>query len=347
MEKILILDSESTNSLPFLRYYHSLNYKVFAGYQHYFPISFFSRTPTIKYQYPTPGYLIDYGRLQLIEQTQINAFISSLKKFLQKNQIKYIISLSETTLMPLLLNIKNLNLKNIYPEYKIIEKLHDKSLLFKLLKNIHIKSFSLPSVYTLESLKFPCVVRPTKGMGSYHVYICKNLKEVKKAVSILKMYKREPLINEYLPSNERFIPNSLINKNGKIVRFVSSSKVSEKKIKNIVSDLEKFFKLIDYFGFASPQFLICNNKLYLTEINPRLSVWWYGLDFGVNFPEAFHKLFINKKKNVRKIFKFVKFHSFLRSSKLYLKETRDFLPVAKSFEAIAKSKIIKALHNNL
>jgi predicted ATP-grasp superfamily ATP-dependent carboligase len=319
---------------------------VFAGSPHYFPISIFSRIPTIKYRYPPSGYLIDYGRLKLIEKTEVNAFIFSLKKFMQENQIEHVILLSEKTLIPILQNIKKLNVKEIYPEYKIIERLHDKSLLFKLLKKANIKSFYLPAVYTLKNLRFPCVVRPTKGMGSYHVYICKSLKEVKKAVNVLKKYKRKPLINEYLPSNERFVPNMLVNKNGKIVRFVSSSKVSERKIKNIVRDLEKFFKSIGYFGFASPQFIIYNNNLYLTEINPRLSFYWYGLDFGVNFPEAFHKLFISRERNVRRIFKFVKFHSFLRLSKLYLKETGDFLPVVKGFEGMTKSKL-KALYNNL
>jgi hypothetical protein len=345
-KKILILDAESSSVLPFLLYYHSLNYKIFVGSPHYFPISSFSKIPTIKYQYPYPGYLIDYGKSHLINQTQIDAFISSLKNFTQKNQIKYVLSFSENTLIPISLNIKKLSIKQIYPKYKTIQQLHDKSLLFKWLKKIRIRSFSFPSVYSLNNLNFPCVVRPTRGMSFYHVYVCKDLKEVKNAINILKFYGRVPLIQEYINADKKFAFNLLVNKKGKIVRLLSSSQFSEKRIYKVIRELEKFFKLIKYFGFASPQFLIKGNELYLTEINPRLSYYFYGLDFGVNFPEAFHKLFVDGKLKVKKIFKFADIpKSFFRASKLYLNETKDFLPMIKSFEALIKDKFITILRN--
>lgn len=337
--KILILDTEIPNSLAFLTYYHSLNYGIFAGSPHHFPISLFSRVPVIKYHYPPTGYLIDYGELGLIDQAQTNFFISSLTKFLEKNKIRHLISLSETTLIPILLNINRLNLEEIYPEYAVIEKLHDKSLLFKRLGKISIKSFFLPSVYSPQNLKFPCFVRPAKGMGSKHGFLCKNMDEFNSAVKALRKLGRDALIQEYIPTNNKFALNLLVDKKGRIVRLLSPLKISKRKIRTLLRCLEGIFKRIGYFGFASPQFLVYNDNLYLAEINPRLSVNLYGLDFGVNFPEGFHKLFIEEKRP-KKIFKFIPMlPDFIHASKIYLQSSHDIFPVLKSVHSLCKGTI--------
>ena len=194
----------------------------------------------------------------------------------------------------------------------------------------------------MDSLNFPCIIRPTMGMGSYHIYVCNNFENVKRAISILKIYGRRPLIQKYLPSNERFSLNLLVNKNGEIVNLVSSLKVSKNKIKDIVKDLEKLFKKLGYFGFASPQFLIFNNNLYLTEINPRLSFGWYGLSIYPYFLDTFHKIFIEGAKKPKKRYLFVeKFHSFFNASKIYLKQTGDLLPFLKVFKDVIEARVTR------
>jgi hypothetical protein len=95
----------------------------------------------------------------------------------------------------------------------------------------------------------------------------------------------------------------------------------------IIYELEKFFKSIKYFGFASPQFLVKGDKFYLTEINPRLSAVPFGIDFGANFPDAFHKAIVNNE-NIKKKIVFIthplkKPISYL---KVYVKKYKDIGP---------------------
>ena len=339
--KILILDAEFPNTLTFLSYFHSLGWKTFAGSSQRFAISFFSRFSTYKYHHPPTGYLCEYGKGKLFYKINIKLFLSSFKKFLERSGIRKVICLSEASLIPTSMNVEELKIERFYPSYPIINFLHDKFLMFEKLNGIDIKSFSFPVCYSLDKLEFPCVIRPTKGAGSSHVYACKNLKETRKALNILKIFRREPLIQEFLPNKEGFSLNLLVDKDGKIVRSLSSMKVPKKEIIKIIKDLEKFFKSIGYFGLASPQFLLVDDKPYLTEINPRLSVYYYGLDFGVNFSKAFHELFIEGKK-IKKIFKFMpSFPRFLYSSKIYLEDTGDVFPVIKAIEEHTKAFIIK------
>jgi hypothetical protein len=167
--------------------------------------------------------------------------------------------------------------------------------------------------------------------------------QVKRAIRILNVYGREPLIQQYIPFEESFGINLLVDKRGRVVRLLSSLLIKKNRICRIVRDLEKFFKSVKYFGLASPQFLSLDGVVYLMEINPRLSVYFYGLDFGANFPEGFHNLFI-AGSSVKKAFKFVtKLPTFYTASKLYLKRMADPLPVVKSFEHMAKAKLIKLL----
>jgi hypothetical protein len=343
MDRILILDGENPLSLPFLSFYHKLKYRVFVGSPHRFPIAAFSKVPCLRYRHPPSGYLTAYGKSHLVRKNLLSAFIRSLQRFLRRYSIERVIPLSEFTMVPILFHLNELPIENIYPPYPTIEKLHDKSLLLQLIKEIRHKSFLLPATYFPNHLRFPCVVRPTKGTGSRHVYLCKNRKEFERALFILKMYGRDLLVQEYIRAEKRFAINLLINKKGKVVRCLSSLPLRRARILRIVKDLERFFKLIGYFGFASPQFIVENKKVYLTEINPRLSFYFYGLDFGVDFPQGFHELFI-ERRDAKRITKFIeRFPSFGRASALYLKQRKDPLPVLKQFKDFIQAKLLRML----
>jgi predicted ATP-grasp superfamily ATP-dependent carboligase len=338
-EKILILNAEASNVLPFLMYYHKLGYLTFIGSSLRLPVSVFSKFNHIFYLYPNTGYLSHFGKTQLENKKQIINFIEAIKNFLQKNNIKLLISLYEDTLIPILLFYDELNIKPIYPSLEIVQKLHDKLIMYRVLEKLSTKSFFLPKIYSKKTT-YPCVVRPSKGVGSQLVFVCKDKREIRTALYKLKKYGRVPLIQEYISPEKKFTMNLLIDRKGKIVRSVISQKISKTSIKKILEELEVFFKSIGYFGFASPQFIISEEKIYLTEINPRLSYNFYGLDFGINFPKAFHNAII-ENKNIKKKTAFLKnFPNFWKSSKLYFKMSKDFMPVCIMLEQYLKWKLL-------
>lgn len=330
MKKIIILGVEHKNSAGFLRHFSSSGYEVFAASSKILVPEFFSRFNDNIIILPKSGYIENYGKGKFRDSAQMEKFLSKLKDVLKENNIDYILSLSETTLPILSKKIDRLSVKNPYPEYETMRKLHDKKRLIEELKNFNCSSFSIPKVYK-DEVDFPCVVRPSKGMESNCVFICKDKEELIKAKNNIKSREFDVLVQNLIPSFERISFNLLINRDGEIVRALIPKKISEEKIKGTLSEIEDFFDKINYFGFASPQFLIYKNKLFLTEINPRLSSYYYGLDFGVEFPEGWKKLFI-EEKNVEKRIKFKeKIPRFFESSNIYLKKSNDSIPVLGRF----------------
>jgi predicted ATP-grasp superfamily ATP-dependent carboligase len=173
-------------------------------------------------------------------------------------------------------------------------------------------------------MKFPIVIKPRCGAGGKFVTIIKNEKELKKKLNSLQ---RKFILQEFIPSKLKLTLNLFISKEGKIARILSFRKINSIKFNGIMEELERFFQKIGYFGFASPQFLIYKNQPFLLEINPRLSYYYYGVDFGVRLYEAFHQNLI-KGESVRKKIKILKFPPPLSyATKIYFKETKDILPI--------------------
>jgi len=328
-ERILILDSGYPNSLSFHHYFGSSDCDVFAGAQNKLAISFFSNRVNEKFIYPESGYLENYGRGTLIDKSQVKKFISCLKKYVEDKGIDNLICLSESTLIPVSFFREELNSK-LYPKKEVIKKLHDKLEFFKRISDHKFKNFKIPKTYGAKEESFPCIVRPRRGFGSRFTYLCYGRESLKNSIKKIELYGRKPLIQQYIPSSDKFAPNLLINKDGKIIRAVSSKRISKSTIKKVFQELEEFFRDIKFFGFASPQFISYDGELYIIEINPRLSVNWFGLDFGADLPKAFHESII-KENEVEKRLIFVNlFPGFRLSSKLYWEKAHDLLPILKS-----------------
>jgi predicted ATP-grasp superfamily ATP-dependent carboligase len=344
-KRILILDAELPSALPFVQYYHQKGYKIYIGSSQIFPISSFYLFRFPSFIYTSTGYLPDYGKFRLVDPCQLSLFIKRLGEFIKKREIEYVISISETSLIPISLYIEYLDITRTYPPFKVIDLLHDKYLLFKKIKKTLPRSFYLPRVYEPPSLMFPCIVKPRKGLGSHFTYRCNNEREAREAIRKLKSLGREPIIQEYIPSKKKIVFNLLIDKKGKIVRLLSFQPIRRGLLNKIIKDLEKFFKSIGFFGLASPQFLIYNNHLYLIEINPRPSINFYGIDFFVNFPEAFHQVLIENKEVEERIKILEHPPSLLKSSQIYLSlsKKRGFFVVLKQIEEITKGRIISYL----
>lgn len=300
---MLILDSELSSVLNFLSSYSEADLDILTGSWQRFPISLFSRFRGNHTKVPESGYLPDYGASVLVKEEKIKRFVDFIGKLTFAKNIDLVIPLTESSLIPLSENRRKLKGLEEYPSHDSILSLHDKKLFVEKIKSFLPDFFLVPETFNKDKATFPCFVRPAKGCGSNFSYRCESFEELCKKIDILKRYGREPIIQEFINGN-RFAPNLLVDKDYNIVRVYSTTKIHKEKMKKIIPELESFFESIEYYGFASPQFLIKDDEAHIMEINPRLSYVPYGLGFGVRFPEAFFKI-LSSKEDVKKRFVFM------------------------------------------
>jgi len=316
--KILLLECESPSSLSFLKFYKDeKDVRIVCGSSSKIPIVFFSKFRKKIYKYPNTLYPFYFSKKRI---RKFNKVISNL---VRKEKIDIIISQSEKTLIPLL--SENLLKKHLpYPSLKTVNVLHDKMKLFNYLARLSLRSFKLPKVYENPTeVKYPIIIKPNKGAGGFLVKKINKKEELLKTIQILRRERRRVIIQEFIPSKLKLALNLFVDKEGKIKRLLSFRKIKISKLRKLKEEIENFFKEIQYFGFASPQFLIHKNQLFLIEINPRLSYYYYGLDFDLDFPEAFHRCII-KNEGIEERFKILPFpYPFTIANKIYLKETGD------------------------
>jgi hypothetical protein len=298
-DKILILNVEVSNVLPFTWYYRRKGYIVIGGSNLTIPSVLFSRSLAYRIYIPYPN----IGKIEVQERGKERIFISKIKKVCEKYGIPLVLSFYENTTKPLIKYKKKLKIKDIFPSYKSYLTLYDKNILKKHLESENFKSFYVPKSYE-KIIKFPCIIKPNIGSGGEYVRICANFSELKKYSKMIKLARKKPIIEEYIPFQDGIAMNLLIDKKFEIKRAVVREVVSRNKLINVIDELEGFFKKIKYFGLASPQFLIKGGKLYLVEINPRLTYVPFGIEFGANFPKNFHEAIIENNE-VEKKFIFI------------------------------------------
>jgi len=324
--KIFLLECESPSSLQFLKFYNrKKEVEIVCGTSSRFPIVLFSRFKKKTYYYPKT-----YYPFQLSSES-IRKFTTRINEIVTKEKIDYIITQSESTLIPLLMH-QNLKKYLTSPSLSVVNILHDKKIFFDTLNNFSLRSFKIPRIYEEENnIKFPLILKPRKGMGAKFVKIFKNKEEFSREIGRLKWVNKNFILQEYVPSKIKLTLNLFVSRNNEIKRILSFRRISMKRLKAVLGELEEFFKKIGYFGFASPQFLIYKNQLFLLEINPRLSYYYYGIDFNVGLYESFHENLI-EDKDVNKKIKIIEFPpSLFEASKLYLKETKDPLPIITTY----------------
>jgi predicted ATP-grasp superfamily ATP-dependent carboligase len=320
-KRVIILNSEVSNTLPFIWYYNKIGYKVIVGSNTRFSIGFFSKYSNYKIYIPYPN-------INFMNDKNIRVFVGKIRKLCKKYNINLILSFYENTLGPIIKYKKLINVKNIFPSYTSYNILHDKSLFKEYLENFNFRSFYLPKSFNTNP-KFPCVVKPNIGSGGEYVRICKNFNELKKYLKIIKLRGRKAIIEEYIPFQEKIAINILIDRKFRIKRALIMNYTDKNKIINAIYEVEDFLKRIKYFGFVSPQFIVKNGKLYLTEINPRLSYISYGIDFGIDFPEGFHSAIV-ENSSIEKKFFFISKSLFVGGlwglSRRYIKIYKDPFP---------------------
>ena len=338
--RILLLECESPASLQFLNFYkNEKDVKVVCGSSSRLPIILFSKFRRKVYRYPDTMYPL------FLFKERIKKFNDRIFHLVRREKIDFIISQSEKTLIPLLLRP---SLRNYlpYPTLKTIDILHDKKKLLDYLEEFSPKSFKLPTVYkSVKDVKYPSLIKPRKGAGGFLVKKVNNKEELLRVVKAFNKKKKKFILQELIPSKLKFTMNILIDKDGKIKRLLSFRKIKPSRLEAIKREIENFLREIGYFGFSSPQFLFYKNQFYLIEINPRLSYYYYGIDFGLNFPEAFHRSII-ENENIEEKFKILtSLYPLTIASRIYIKESRDFTSVFMNYVFTTFYSLTKSLHN--
>ena len=319
-KRILILHADLNAILPFAWYYKRLGYKTIGAYSGFYS-GIFSKSIDYRIHLPLPGIYTN-------EKEKIN-FIKKIVSVCRRYRVSLILSFGEDSTEPLVKYKHKIKIMDIFPSYTSYRILLDKSLLKQYIEKENPRSFYIPRSFT-ASPKFPCIVKPNIGYGGMYTVICNNYAELNVFSTIIKQKNAKPVIEEYIPAEDIVGMNLLIDRKFRIKRVVMRKVVSENKIMEIIDELEKFFKKIRYFGFASPQFIIANQKLYLSEINPRLiniPFGVYGLSCEIDFPDAFHTAIIRNRRIDERFFFIDRRFKFkiLRAFRMYRKNYNDNL----------------------
>jgi biotin carboxylase len=318
--KVLILNAESSMVLPFCWYYNKVGYKVIGCANDIPPLALFSRAIHYRTFIKSPNEFDEVNK---------RLFVNKIERLRKKIGTRLVLAFAENVVEPIIKYRNKIKAENIYPSYRSYSILFYKDKLKRYIEMRNPRSFLIPKSFDKENIKFPCVVKPNIGSGGDFVTLCNSLSELRVFSKIIKQNNRVPIVEEYIPYKDRIAMNLLIDRNFKVKVAVTRAVVSVERIKEIIYELEDFFKKIKYFGFASPQFLLKNGNLYLTEINPRLSGIPYGIDFGANLPGCFH-LSIIEKRNIEERFIFLpkKYRgNIVKYSTIFLCNFQDLIPI--------------------
>lgn len=277
-------------------------------------------------------------------------YIDSLIQYCNKNKISIILSLFDIDLYVLAKNeskLKNHGIILILAPVKSIEICNDKWATFKFLQNLDINT---PKTFltindTLEAINkqtinFPLIIKPRWGMASIGIYKINSEEELK--VLYKKCYneifdsylkyessvtsKNPIVIQEFLKGSE-FGLDAINDLKGNFINTYAKCKVSMRAGETDIGETIDNTKFIDFSkkicaninqkGIASIDCIEHNNKIYVIEINCRIS-GHYPLSHlaGVNYP----KMLLIWLKGGKDISQYSSF-------KQGLKITKDLVPV--------------------
>jgi len=167
----------------------------------------------------------------------------------------------------------------VIPGKEVVETCFDKLKTYKFFVQNNI-----PTPLTFDALKielkkitYPKIIKPRFGRGQHNVYKINNQKEL----AFFRGYVDKPLLQDYIQGQEYTI-DILADFNGKVLcvvprkRLDVESGISIKGItgykKEIIDNCMEIVKKLGITGPANIQcFIDKDNKLFFTEINPRLA----------------------------------------------------------------------------
>lgn len=144
------------------------------------------------------------------------------------------------------------------------------------------------------NIKFPLILKPSRGAGCEGLTIVRNKEKFQDILRRLVKKYHEILVQEYirglaasvslvsddkhslpLSLNRQFIKLSDIGQSKYLGGYTPLKHEYIDKIFEICKDLIMFFKGL--YGYVGIDIIISNNKVYIIEVNPRLTVSYTGL----------------------------------------------------------------------
>lgn len=206
------------------------------------------------------------------------AYTNELKKIITKWNLDCIVPGADEELLPVSkLRDDGVIRHAIVPDVEFIRTCLNKKELMKQLA-LHDISTLLP--YQKKSqVKYPAIVKPVYGRGSRGVHTVHSASEL---AGYLKLYKKvfdEVLVQPYIAGVE-YTVSVIVNDKNQLIGVVPK-KVIEKRgitraaiaVKNLIIEraCKKIVRAMNPCGLFNAQLKLLNNRVYIFEINPRLS----------------------------------------------------------------------------
>lgn len=212
--------------------------------------------------------------------------LSFLRRLAEEHDFTYVIA-PETSNM-LLKTLKELDGFHLNSKPEAVKQASNKKTLTTVLEKQNLKT---PKVFAQENfndLSFPLIVKPCLSAGCEGLKIVKNLKELKKA---LKLFKNEVIIQEFVkgvPASVSLVSNGFkaesLALNRQFIRLDKpeylggftplNHKLKLQALKAAEKTVEAFKGLKGYIGV---DLILSGKEVYITEVNPRLTVSYAGL----------------------------------------------------------------------
>jgi carbamoyl-phosphate synthase large subunit len=218
----------------------------------------------------------------IAQKPSSKTFISSLTEIIKVTKPDFYFPLNELELAKLAsISVGELNIvlgstKIVWAGAQVLNTFLSKKSTMAFLKNIGVttpQSFELSSI---ESFRYPLIVKPNKSSGSKEIFICKNKQELDAAL----VFVGDPEIQEYIPDVEAEYTVGVFARNGDQIRSVCFRRklsgghtswceyVYDAQVEDICTKIAKKIKLN---GSLNVQFRKRDGKIYVFEINPRFS----------------------------------------------------------------------------
>ncbi len=305
--KILILD-QGRNTLPFVKSFSKSGYHTTVICNTRLCESYFSRYPSKRLIWPS--YL-----------EERDAFEKKLMDYLQSNRVDVTISLSDTTADILSKNkdeiIKYTNIT--LPDYSTFIKGADK---LNLMEFCMANNLPCPKTYRLtddtintieDLLKFPLVIKPTRGVGAIGVVTVYNQNELITKYELLKKTYENLIIQEYIPVEEgrQYMAEAFLDEQShmKVCMVIEKPRIFPIKAgtssanitvnnQEITNTTKTLLESLNWIGPADVDYMLDpkDNTAKILEINPRVTAGIkIGFVAGIDYADLCVKLALGKE----------------------------------------------------
>jgi len=201
-----------------------------------------------------------------------------LKQIVKKHYVDYVVPGADEELVPLndlMKEIKSFVL--IAPDKDFITLCLNKKQLMIELDKIHLSH--LPPFARKQDVTYPAIAKPIYGRGSRQVHQVKNIHELNGYLDLYGKKFSDVLVQKYIPGVE-YTVSVIVNNVNAIIGIVPKRIISKKGItRSAVAERNVLIEKVcrDIVASLKPggpfnvQLMLYRGKVYIFEINPRLS----------------------------------------------------------------------------